>query len=93
MQRKTTGHATIAAHKGAKIINDFDNHVIDASMVTLSPDAIVASLKVFGSDVDVKATYITTPASAVGEFWTITAEEGLIITELQLSAGTANYAI
>ena len=69
--RKTHGQATVAAHKGAKIINDLDLHDIDASMITLSPEAIVSILQVNGEDVNVVGTYISTPGSAVGEYWTL----------------------
>ncbi len=91
--RNTYGQASIAAHKGAKIINDTDAHAISASVLVLSPDAVVVSLQVGGMAVDVKDDYISTPANAVGEFWTITAEKGESITQIQLSAGSANYAI
>lgn len=83
----------MAAHKGAKIINDTSEHVINASGVMLSSDAIVAKLTIGSSTTDVKADYITTPASAVGDYWLLTGEGGQLIRSIQLSAGSANYAL
>ena len=93
MERKTTGQATTAAHKGATIINDTDAHVINASMINFSADAIITNLEVNGVVADVKADYITTPASAVGDYWSITGLQGVPFTKIQLSAGTANIVI
>ncbi len=93
MERKTTGQATTAAHKGATIINDTASHDINASMINFSADAIISSLEVDGVAVDVKADYISTPASAVGDYWSITGLKGVPFTKIQLSAGTANIVI
>jgi len=93
MSRKTTGQATTAAHKGATIINDLDPHNINASMITLSADAVISNLEVGGQAVDVKASYVSTPASAVGDYWSITGLAGAEFTKIQLSAGTANIVI
>ena len=93
MDRKTTGQATTAAHKGATIINDTDEHSISASMISFSADAVIANLETGGQAVDVKSSYISTPANAVGDYWSITGISGVSFTKIQLSAGTANIVI
>lgn len=93
MARGTYGDASIAAHKGAFIINDTNAHVIDASIIELSSDAVVTSLKHSGSDTNVRGSYITTPGSAIGgNGGTLTPVDGKSFTQIQLSAGTANWA-
>jgi len=91
--RNTLGISTVAAHLGAKIINDNSAHTISASMIVFSPTAIVVSIKMEGSDDNVVSDYITTPGSAVGDYWCITATKSRKITQVQLGAGSANYAI
>ena len=93
MNRKTTGLATIAAHKGATIINDTDSHSINATMITFSPDAIITNLETGGITSDVKSSYISTPANVVGDYWSITGLAGIYFSKIELSAGTANVVI
>lgn len=93
MNRATHGQATIAGHKGAKIINDTSPRNIEASIIELSADAVVTNLKVIGSDSDVKGDYISTPANPIGgNGGTIAAEDDKYFTSITLSAGTANWA-
>ena len=90
--RTTTGDLTISGNAGAKVINDLTLHVISASMIELSSDAVVTTLTVEGSGTNVVADYISTPASATG-VCSISATGSRLITSIQLSAGTCNYAL
>jgi len=90
--RTTHGDLTIAGEAGAKVINDTDLHVINASIIEFSADAIITVLTVSGSATNVVAEYVTTPASAVG-LCSISGEGSKSITSIQLSAGTCNYAL
>lgn len=92
MTRTTHGALTSAGEAGIKVINDFDLHVINASMIQLSSDAVVTVLKVDGGAANVVTDYISTPANATGAC-SISAVGSKAITSIQLSAGTCNYAI
>jgi len=90
--RNTNGAFTLGGDAGAKIINDTDLHTITASLVELSTDAIITVLTVEGSATNVVAEYVSTPLNAVGG-GSIAGISGKLITSIQLSAGTCNYAI
>ncbi len=92
MNRTTHGDMTIAGEAGAKVINDTSTHVINASMIELSADAIITVLKINGEVTNVIADYISTPANATGAH-SLSAVGSGRITEIQLSAGTCAYAI
>lgn len=92
MKRTTHGDLTMSGDAGAKVINDTALHVIDASMVELSSDAIVTVLKINGEAANVIADYVSTPASATGAHSLAAVGAGKI-TGIQLSAGTCAYAI
>lgn len=90
--RTTTGDLTLAGNAGAKVINDTSLHTISASMIEFSADAVITVLTLEGSATNVVADYVSTPANALGSC-SISAEGAKLITSIQLSAGTCNYAI
>ena len=93
MNRPTHGQATIAAHKGAGVVNDTSINAFEASLIELSSDAVVTSLKYMGDDTDIKANHISTPANAIGGSGaTLTPFDANTFASIQLSAGTANWA-
>jgi hypothetical protein len=93
MGRPTHGIATIAAHKGSGVVNDTSAATFEASLIELSADAVVTSLKYVGSDDDVKADHISTPGNAIGgNGATITPFGNNTFSSITLSAGTANWA-
>ena len=89
-KRDTHGLATLAGHRGAKIINDTAAHTIEASLIEFSSDAVVTTLKVTGSTDNIVGEYISTPANAVGGGG-IAPENGGEFSEIQLSAGSCTY--
>ena len=90
--RETKGQLTIAGEDGAKIINDTALHVINASMIEFSPDAVIVVLTVEGSATNVVGTYVSTPANPVGAH-SISGSDRKAITSIQISAGTCAYAV
>jgi len=91
MARTTHGDLTMAAEAGARVINDAALHVISASMVELSADAIVTTLTIEGSGTNVVGEYISSPVNPTGAH-SLCGASGKLITSIQLSAGTCAYA-
>ena len=91
--RNTYGQATLAAHKGAAVVNGTNPKTLTASLIYLSSDAIVTNLQHVGDAADVKADYISTPGNAIGgDGATIAAFDNKAFGSITLSAGNANWA-
>ena len=67
-------------------------HVIKASMIEFSSDAVIVVLTIEGSGTNVVGDYVSTPANPVGA-QSISALDRKAVTSIQLSAGTCAYAI
>jgi hypothetical protein len=75
-----------AALQGTKIVNDTDELTQDFDTIVVLEDTVFSSIKIGGSDV--KATYITTPATAVKAGAIIRPLTNQVFSGVQLTSGS-----
>lgn len=72
--------------QGTKVVNDATELTQDFDSIVVLEDTVFASIKVGGSDV--KATYITTPATAVKAGALIRPINNQVFSGVQLTSGS-----
>ena len=80
-----------AALEGTKIVNDTDELTQDFDTIVVLEDTVFSSIKIGGSDV--KATYITTPATAVKAGAIIRPLTNQVFSGVQLTSGSIAIVI
>jgi hypothetical protein len=80
----------LVATKGTKLVNDTTEVTATIAGIFVLEDTVFNAIKVAGSDV--KATYITTPATAVKAGALITGQ-GVLFSGVDLTSGSVNLIL
>jgi len=76
----------VSARQGATVVNDATEYTASIAAIYVLEDTIFNAIKVNG--VDVKSTYISTPATAVKAGAMITPLSGAIFSAVDLTSGS-----
>ncbi len=84
-----TNSGELIAINGVVIINDASEKVVNADSYYIAEDTVIARIEINGDDTtDVKANYITTPATAVKGGVLITPQKGDYFSAITLTSGS-----
>jgi hypothetical protein len=84
-----TNSGELIAINGVVIINDAAENVVNADSYYVAEDTVIARIEINGDDTtDVKANYISTPATAVKGGILITPQSGDYFSAITLTSGS-----
>ena len=84
-----TNSGELIAINGVVIINDTTENVVNADSYYVAEDTVIARIEINGDDTtDVKANYISTPATAVKGGVLITQQKGDYFSAITLTSGS-----
>ena len=83
-----TNSGELIAINGVIIVNDTVENTTHADSYYVAEDTVIASIKINGLAGDVKATYISTPASVVKGGILITPQSGAYFSGITLTSGS-----
>ena len=84
-----TNSGELIAINGVVIINDASENVVNADSYYVAEDTVIARIEINGDDTtDVKANYISTPATAVKGGILITPQSGDYFSAITLTSGS-----
>jgi hypothetical protein len=83
-----TNSGELIAINGVIIVNDTVENTTHADSYYVAEDTVIASLKINGAVTDVKATYISAPATAVKGGVLITPQSGAYFSGITLTSGS-----
>ena len=83
-----TNSGELIAITGVIIVNDTAENTTHADSYYVAEDTVIASLKINGAATDVKATYISAPATAVKGGVLITPQSGAYFSGITLTSGS-----
>jgi len=84
-----TNSGELIAINGVVIINDAVENVVNADSYYVAEDTVIARIEINGDDTtDVKANYISTPATAVKGGILITPQKGDYFSAITLTSGS-----
>jgi len=84
-----TNSGELIAINGVVIINDAVENVVNADSYYVAEDTVIARIEINGDDTtDVKANYISTPATAVKGGILITPQSGDYFSAITLTSGS-----
>ena len=83
-----TNSGELIAINGVIIVNDTAENTTHADSYYVAEDTVIASLKINGAATDVKATYISAPATAVKGGVLITPQSGAYFSGITLTSGS-----
>jgi len=84
-----TNSGELIAQNGVIIINDAVENVVNADSYYVAEDTVIARIEINGDTViDVKANYISTPATAVKGGILITPQSGDYFSAITLTSGS-----
>jgi len=83
-----TNSGELIAINGVVIINDTAENTTHADSYYVAEDTVIASIKVNGLATDVKASYISAPATAVKGGVLITPQSGAYFSGITLTSGS-----
>jgi len=84
-----TNSGELIAINGVVIINDTTKKVLNADSYYVAEDTVIARIEINGDDTtDVKANYISTPATAVKGGVLITPQKGDYFSAITLTSGS-----
>ena len=84
-----TNSGELIAINGVVIINDAAENVVNADSYYIAEDTVIARIEINGDDTtDVKANYISTPATAVKGGILITPQSGDYFSAITLTSGS-----
>ena len=83
-----TNSGELIAINGVIIVNDTVENTTHADSYYVAEDTVIASLKINGAATDVKATYISAPATAVKGGVLITPQSGAYFSGITLTSGS-----
>jgi len=84
-----TNSGELIAINGVVIINDAVEKVLNADSYYVAEDTVIARIEINGDDTtDVKANYISTPATAVKGGVLITPQKGDYFSAITLTSGS-----
>jgi hypothetical protein len=84
-----TNSGELIAINGVVIINDAVEKVLNADSYYIAEDTVIARIEINGDDTtDIKADYITTPATAVKGGILITPQSGDYFSAITLTSGS-----
>jgi len=84
-----TNSGELIAINGVVIINDTTENVVNADSYYVAEDTVIARIEINGDDTtDVKANYISTPATAVKGGVLITPQKGDYFSAITLTSGS-----
>ena len=84
-----TNSGELIAQNGVIIINDAVENVVNADSYYVAEDTVIARMEINGDDTtDIKANYISTPATAVKGGILITPQSGDYFSAITLTSGS-----
>ena len=84
-----TNSGELIAINGVVVINDTAEKVLNADSYYIAEDTVIARIEINGDDTtDVKANYISTPATAVKGGILITPQSGDYFSAITLTSGS-----
>jgi hypothetical protein len=84
-----TNSGELIAQNGVIIVNDAVENVVNADSYYVAEDTVIARIEVNGDTAtDVKANYISTPATAVKGGVLITPQSGAYFSAITLTSGS-----
>ncbi len=83
-----TNSGELIAINGVIVVNDTAENTTHADSYYVAEDTVIASLKINGAATDVKATYISAPATAVKGGVLITPQSGAYFSGITLTSGS-----
>ena len=83
-----TNSGELIAINGVIVVNDTAENTVHADSYYVAEDTVIASIKINGLAGDVKATYISAPATAVKGGVLITPQSGAYFSGITLTSGS-----
>ena len=83
-----TNSGELIAINGVIVVNDTVENTTHADSYYVAEDTVIASLKINGAATDVKALYISAPATAVKGGVLITPQSGAYFSGITLTSGS-----
>jgi hypothetical protein len=83
-----TNSGELIAINGVIIVNDTVENTTHADSYYIAEDTVIASIKINGAAADVKALYISAPATAVKGGVLITPQSGAYFSGITLTSGS-----